>query len=130
VESAEDEPEIEVDEPVMAEPERERVPVYTPPAAAAAPRPQPNLAQAAPMPDPTLSADLANQLLEPATKAAVQSSFKKLNGLGLGNASTTTIEDLIRDMLRPMLKEWLDEYLPSVVERMVEREISRISRGD
>ena len=82
------------------------------------------------MPDPTLSSDIANQLIEPATNAAVRSSLTKLNGLGLGNASTTTIEGLMKDMLRPMLKEWLDENLPSVVERMVEREISRISRGE
>lgn len=92
-------------------------------------RPQPSVAQAAPLPDPTLSSDMAEQLLEPATQAAVRSSITKLNGLGLGNAGAT-IESLMRDMLRPMLKEWLDENLPSVVERMVEREISRISRGE
>lgn len=94
-----------------------------------APRPQPSIAQAAPMPDPTLSSDIADQLLEPATQAAVRSSITRLNGLGLGN-SGATIESLMRDMLRPMLKEWLDENLPSVVERMVEKEIGRISRGD
>ena len=81
------------------------------------------------MPDPTLSSDIADQLIEPATQAAVRSSMTKLNGLGLGNTGAT-IESLMRDMLRPMLKEWLDENLPSVVERMVEKEISRISRGD
>lgn len=123
------EPEPEIEQP-EAGLQQERVPVYTPPPSAAASRPQPDLAQAAPMPDPTLSAEIAEQLLEPATNAAVKSSFTKLNGVGLGSASTTTIEGLMRDMLRPMLKEWLDENLPSVVERMVEREISRISRGD
>jgi cell pole-organizing protein PopZ len=94
-----------------------------------APRPQPSIAQAAPLPDPTLSSDMADQLLEPATQAAVRSSITKLNGLGLGNTGAT-IESLMRDMLRPMLKEWLDENLPSVVERMVEKEISRLSRGE
>jgi cell pole-organizing protein PopZ len=93
------------------------------------PRPQPTIAQAAPMPDPTLSSDMADQLLEPATQAAVRSSITKLNGLGLGTAGAT-LESLMRDMLRPMLKEWLDENLPSVVERMVEKEIARISRGE
>ncbi|WP_224702178.1 PopZ family protein [Devosia aquimaris] len=97
--------------------------------AAPPPRPQPTVAQAAPMPDARLSSDMADQLLEPATQAAVRSSITKLNGLGLGNAGAT-IESLMRDMLRPMLKEWLDENLPSVVERMVEKEIARISRGD
>jgi hypothetical protein len=91
-------------------------------------RPQPTPAQAAPMPDLDLSRDIAEQLLEPATGAAVRANFAKLNNLGLGN-SGLTIEDVIREMLRPMLKEWLDEHLPTVVERMVEREISRISRG-
>jgi cell pole-organizing protein PopZ len=81
------------------------------------------------MPDPDLATDMANQLLEPATQAAVRSSMTRLNGMGLGN-SGATIESLMRDMLRPMLKEWLDENLPSVVERMVEKEIARISRGD
>ena len=81
------------------------------------------------MPDPSLSAEYAERLLEPATNAAVRSSFAKLNNMSLGNGGAT-IESLMRDMLRPMLKEWLDENLPSVVERMVEKEIVRISRGD
>lgn len=97
--------------------------------AAPPPRPQPTIAQAAPMPDARLSSDMADQLLEPTTQAAVRSSMTRLNGLGLGNAGAT-IESLMRDMLRPMLKEWLDENLPSVVERMVEKEIARISRGE
>ncbi len=91
--------------------------------------PRASVAQAAPLPDPTLTSDLADELLEPATRAAVRGSITKLNGMGLGNAGAT-IESLMRDMLRPMLKEWLDENLPSVVERMVEREIARISRGE
>lgn len=127
----------------LDEPEEDELPTFDPapiptpaPAAVRIPepapqviRPQPSFAQAAPMPDPTLSSDMAEQLLEPATQAAVRSSMTKLNGLGLGNTGAT-IESLMRDMLRPMLKEWLDENLPSVVERMVEKEISRISRGD
>lgn len=96
-----------------------------------------SIAEAAPLPDATLSAEIAEGLLEPATKAAVRSSIGKLNAAGigvmpspaLGNGSAT-IESMIRDMLRPMLKEWLDENLPSVVERMVEKEISRVSRGE
>lgn len=122
----------------MGAAEEEELPAFDPPPKAfvapapapqPAPRPQPSIAQAAPLPDPTLSSDMADQLLEPATQAAVRSSITKLNGLGLGNTGAT-IESLMRDMLRPMLKEWLDENLPSVVERMVEREISRISRGE
>lgn len=121
--------------------EEDDLPAFDPPAKAfvpppepepkpqPAPRPQPSIAQAAPLPDPALSSDMADQLLGPATEAAVRSSITKLNGLGLGNTGAT-IESLMRDMLRPMLKEWLDENLPSVVERMVEREISRISRGE
>ena len=119
--------------------EEEELPAFDPPPMAfvpppqpapqPAPRPQPSIAQAAPLPDPTLSSDMAEQLLGPATQAAVRSSITRLNGLGLGNTGAT-IESLMRDMLRPMLKEWLDENLPSVVERMVEREISRISRGE
>jgi uncharacterized protein len=93
-----------------------------------APPPRPTAAQAAPMPDADLSRDIAEQLLEPASGAAVRANFAKLNNLGLGN-SGLTIEAMMREMLRPMLKEWLDEHLPTVVERMVEREISRISRG-
>src|SRR5690606_13104207 len=38
-----------------------------------------SFAQAAPMPDPDLSTDLAEQLLEPATTAAVRSAFAKLD---------------------------------------------------
>ena len=80
------------------------------------------------MPDPMLSSDIADELLEPTTNAAVRANFSKLTNLGLGNHGLT-IETMMRDMLRPMLKEWLDENLPSVVERMVEKEIARISRG-
>jgi cell pole-organizing protein PopZ len=108
---------------IVQAPEPEPEPVFTPP-----PAPKP-IAQAAPLPDPRLTSDMAEQLLEPATQAAVRSSITKLNGLGLGN-SGATIESLMRDMLRPMLKEWLDENLPSVVERMVEKEIARVSRGE
>ena len=119
-------------EDLMPEPEPEPEPVLAKPAPAPEPiRPvfRAAPAEVAPMPDPTLSSDLANQLLEPATQAAVRSSMTKLNNLGLGNAGAT-IESLMRDMLRPMLKEWLDENLPSVVERMVEKEIARVARGE
>jgi cell pole-organizing protein PopZ len=92
-------------------------------------RQRPTAAQAAPMPDPNLSRDIAEELLEPATNAAVRANLSKLNNFAIGNAGIT-IEQVVRDMLRPMLKEWLDEHLPAVVERMVEREISRISNGD
>lgn len=85
-------------------------------------------AMAAPMPDPDLSTDMANELLEPATDAAVKSAFTKLGNVALG-AHNLTIENMIREMLRPMLKEWLDDNLPSVVEKMVEKEIERLSNG-
>lgn len=90
---------------------------------------EPSVAQAAPLPDPTLTAQMTEELLEPATKAAVRNSIGKLNALGIGNPGLT-IEAMMRDMLRPMLKEWLDENLPAVVERMVEKEIARVSRGE
>jgi len=94
----------------------------------------PGVAKSAPMPDPDLSADLAEELLEPATSAAVKSAFARLNtpkltpDMALG-ASGMTIEAMIREMLRPMLKEWLEENLPSMVERIVAQEIERVSRG-
>lgn len=118
-------------EPLTASPAaRAAAPAATPsPVAAPAVPPRATVAQAAPLPDPTLTSDLADELLEPATRAAVRGSMTRLSGMGLGNAGAT-IESLMRDMLRPMLKEWLDEHLPSVVERMVEKEISRISRGE
>jgi len=102
------------------------------------PEPEPELepelppepvAAASPLPDPELAADLADELLEPATRAAVRGSIGKLNALGIGNPGLT-IEAMMRDLLRPMLKEWLDENLPAVVERMVEKEIARVSRGE
>ncbi|MBE7731751.1 DUF2497 domain-containing protein [Devosia faecipullorum] len=104
----------------IPEPEPEPEPIF---------EPEPVLAQAPSLPDPTLTSDMAEELLEPATRAAVRSSIGKLNALGIGNPGLT-IEAMMRDMLRPMLKEWLDENLPSVVERMVEKELSRISRGE
>src|SRR5690606_24105938 len=112
------------------EPEPEPVLRVVPPAIETPVERQPmSVAEAAPLPDPTLTSDMANELLEPATKAAVRSSIGKLSALGIGSPGLT-IEAMMRDMLRPMLKEWLDEHLPSVVERMVEKEIARISRGE
>lgn len=110
-----------------AEPEPEPV-MELPPRPRPSARPAAPVSRAAPMPDPTLSSDIAEQLLEPTTAAAVHHTFAKLGTLAIG-APGVTIEDMLRDMLRPMLKEWLDENLPTVVERMVEKEISRISRG-
>lgn len=89
----------------------------------------PKVAETAPMPDPALSSDMAEQLLQPATQAAVKHTLSRLNGLSMVG-SNVTLEDMMRDLLRPMLKEWLDENLPGVVERMVEKEIARISRGE
>lgn len=115
----EDEPEPEIaPEPDMSQ---SAEPAFEPETMASEPAP--------PMPDASLSNDMTERLLEPATNAAVRSTFAKLNNLGLGNQNTT-IESLMKDMLRPMLKEWLDENLPSVVERMVEKEIARVSRGE
>lgn len=91
--------------------------------------PKDAVADTSPLPDPELSAEIARELLEPATRAAVRGSIGKLNALGIGNP-TITIEQMTRELLRPMLKDWLDEHLPAVVERMVEREISKISRGE
>jgi cell pole-organizing protein PopZ len=109
-----------------AAPEPDADPMFT---AMAEPDPAPRTSAAASLPDPTLTSDMADQLLEPATRAAVRGSIGKLSALGIGNPSLT-IEAMMRDLLRPMLKEWLDENLPSVVERMVEKEISRVSRGE
>jgi cell pole-organizing protein PopZ len=87
------------------------------------------VAEAPPLPDPTLTSDMAEELLGPATRAAVRGSIGKLNAMGIANPGLT-LEAMMRDMLRPMLKEWLDENLPSVVERVVEKEITRVSRGE
>jgi len=111
--AAEDEPEPAPAAPVPARPVQ---------------RPATPVSRAAPLPDPTLSSEIAERLLEPATKAAVRSTFNRLGALAVGTP-TLTVEEIMRDMLRPMLKEWLDENLPTVVERMVEKEIARISRG-
>ena len=118
-------------EPPMA---KAPAPVVPPPAVPPSPpREIPRIAtplsEAAPMPDPNLSRDIAEQLLEPATRAAVRSTFSKLDRLQISTPAIS-IDDMVREMLRPMLKDWLDENLPSVVERMVEKEIAKISRGD
>jgi cell pole-organizing protein PopZ len=123
---------------VSAEPEPPpSAEVATPPVQAAPPprftaspiRPAAPVAQAAPMPDPTLSADMAEQLLAPATDAAVQGAMARLGSVANTGLGAMTVEAMIRDLLRPMLKDWLDENLPALVERMVEKEIARISRG-
>jgi uncharacterized protein len=125
--------EAEMKAPAPSPPPVVRAPVLPPPLTVApppplTPRPIPSVAQVAPMPDPTLSQDMAEQLLEPTTDAAVKHTFTRLQGVSMAGSSVT-LEGLMREMLRPMLKEWLDENLPAVVERMVEKEIARISRG-
>jgi cell pole-organizing protein PopZ len=112
--------------PVMRAPQPAPRPVEPP---RPAPRPMTSVAHAAPMPDPTLSDDMADQLLAPATDAAVQGAMNRLGAMAHTGIGGMTIEAMIRDMLRPMLKDWLDENLPALVERTVEKEIARISRG-
>lgn len=109
--------------PVFAPPPRAAAPAYERPA----PRPAASVAAAAPMPDPSLSADLAEELLEPTTQSAVKSTFARLSGLSTVT-SGVTIEDMMREMLRPMLKEWLDANLPAIVEAQVRKEVERIAR--
>ena len=118
-------------EPEMLEPEPPALwaPEPEPQRAPEPPRPMASVAQAAPMPDPDLSADMAEELLAPATDAAVQGTMSRLAAMTAGGIGGMTVEAMMRDMLRPMLKDWLDENLPSLVERMVEKEIARISRG-
>jgi cell pole-organizing protein PopZ len=135
------EPELVDPEDIAFEPEPEPEPAPPPvpravqpaPRPVEAPRPAPrpaaSVAQAAPMPDPTLSDDMAEQLLAPATDAAVMGAMSRLGALAHTGIGGMTVEAMIRDMLRPMLKDWLDENLPALVERMVEKEIARISRG-
>lgn len=120
-------------EDIAFEPMPEPEPVFSPPPRPVSPAPAPRLpprpvAQAAPLPDPNLTADMAEELLEPTTQSVVRSTFAKLNNMS-AIGSNVTIEQMMREMLRPMLKEWLDENLPAVVERIVEQEIARVSRG-
>lgn len=123
-------------EDVSFESEPEPAPMAPPPTVMQqAPEPPPRrpaapVAVAAPMPDPALSSDMADQLLEPATAAAVQGAMSRLSGVGTMAVGGQTVESVIRELLRPMLKDWLDENLPSLVERVVEKEVSRISRGE
>jgi cell pole-organizing protein PopZ len=128
-----DEPELVDPEDVAFEidPEPQPAPVMPAPQAFLPPSPPPArpMAPPPPMPDPTLSSDMAEQLLAPATDAAVQANMSRLSALAGPNLGGITVEAMIRDMLRPMLKDWLDENLPTLVERMVEKEIARISRG-
>ena len=122
------EPDLVDPEDVAFEMDAEPAPAPAPVRPMPSPRPAASVARVAPMPDPRLSADIADRLIEPATRAAVQSNFARLNGVTTVPPGQT-IDGMMRDMLRPMLKAWLDEHLPSVVERMVEKEIARISRG-
>ncbi|MEO7222765.1 MAG: DUF2497 domain-containing protein [Devosia sp.] len=122
----EPEPEPEPPPPIMRAPQPAPRPVEPP---RQAPRPVTSVAHAAPMPDPMLSDDMADQLLAPATDAAVQGAMSRLGAMAQTGIGGMTIESMIREMLRPMLKDWLDENLPALVERTVEKEIARISRG-
>lgn len=91
-------------------------------------RPAAPMSRAAPLPDPSISEEIAEQLIEPATQAAVSGAFARITNLtGIGTG--VTVEQMLREMLKPMLKEWLDENLPSMVERIVEQEIARAARG-
>ena len=125
------EAEMELEVEPEPEPQRMPPPVIRAPQPAPQSRPAPRpmaVAQAAPMPDQSLSSDIAEQLLEPTTGAAIQGTMSRLAAVS-AMGSGQTIEGLMRDMMRPMLKEWLDENLPALVERVVEKEIARISRG-
>lgn len=82
-----------------------------------------------PLPNPDLTGQMADELLAPATNAAVKSTMSKLSALST-ITNGVTLDAMVKEMMRPMLKEWLDENLPPMVERVVEREIARIARGE
>lgn len=105
--------EIEDEMPMMADAEPEFVDVPSPD----------------PLPDPNLTSQMADELIAPATNAAVKSTMSKLSALST-ITNGVTLDAMVREMMRPMLKEWLDENLPPMVERVVEREIARIARGE
>jgi cell pole-organizing protein PopZ len=92
------------------------------PAQAIAPAPIPNRAP------PMTQAMTQDELLSPASTAAVSAAFGSLASTILSE-NARTLEDLVQEMMRPMLKDWLDENLPGLVERMVRAEIERVSRG-
>jgi hypothetical protein len=101
----------------------EPAPAPTPaPAQAIAPAPIPNRAP------PMTQAMTQDELLSPASTAAVSAAFGSLASTILSE-NARTLEDLVQEMMRPMLKDWLDENLPGLVERMVRAEIERVSRG-
>ncbi|MCC6948910.1 MAG: DUF2497 domain-containing protein [Bradyrhizobiaceae bacterium] len=102
---------------------REEEPRPARPAAQAMPRPLP----VAPQP-PAAAAVPDEELLSPASSAAVSSAFNSLASTVLSEHSRT-LEDLVKEMMRPMLRQWLDENLPAIVERLVRSEIERVARG-
>ena len=77
---------------------------------------------------PRPAASSPENILSPATAAAVDSAFSALAQTVLVQ-NAKTLEDLVKEMLRPMLKAWLDDNLPNLVERLVRAEIERVSRG-
>jgi cell pole-organizing protein PopZ len=68
------------------------------------------------------------ELLSPASTAAVSAAFNSL-ATAVISEHARTLEDIVKELMRPMLREWLDENLPGIVERMVRNEIERVSRG-
>jgi len=107
---------------------REEEPRPARPAAQAMPRPAP-VAPPAPQPASANAPEAEEEeLLSPASTAAVSSAFNSLATTVIGHNSRT-LEDLVKEMMRPMLRQWLDENLPAIVERLVRSEIERVSRG-
>lgn len=99
--------------------------------AAGMPGPTPAPSQSAPRPPAPAqgrAADEEEQLMSPASTAAVSAAFNSLAATVISEHSRT-LEDIVKEMMRPMLRQWLDENLPGIVERLVRQEIERVSRS-
>ncbi len=74
----------------------------------------------------------AEPMLSRASAEASRASLSSLSKMIVRqeDASSNTLEGLVRDLLKPMMKPWLDENLPAIVERAVAIEVARLSGRD
>lgn len=84
--------------------------------------------EAASEPDDVVPEPADDILTDQAKEAAFTAMSELVRKTAVNNASSLTLEDIVRSELKPLLRAWLDQHLPTVIDRLVREELERVSK--
>lgn len=79
-------------------------------------------------PDDVVPEPADDILTDQAKEAAFTAMSELVRKTAVNNASSLTLEDIVRSELKPLLRAWLDQHLPTVIDRLVREELERVSK--